>query len=323
MHLILFVGIGCILSYGPAIAQVFPNKSLRMIVPFTAGGATDIVARTVGRQLSEAINRSVIVDNRPGAGGVLGTDMAAKSPADGYTLLLCSTGPITISPSLVSKLPYDALRDFIPVTSVASIPYLLIVAASSPVQSVKELIAMAKVKPGQLNFGSAGNGSTSHLAAELFKSMAQINVTHIPYKGSNLAITDLIGGQLHMYFDAVAAALPLVLAGKLRALGIASRNRFLLLPDVPTIGEAGLPRYEVSSWYGICVPTGTPTQIVGLLNRHVINSVMNSTTKERFASVGAEVVTDSPEQFRKSIQNELQQWSRVIKDSGARDPQSN
>lgn len=302
---------------GSALAQTFPHKSLRLIVPFAAGGATDLVARTVGQQLSDATGRAVIVDNRPGAGGVLGTDIAAKSAADGYTLLLCSSGPVTISPGLPGKLPYDAARDIMPVTLVASIPYVLLVNTSSQVQSVNDLIALAKSKPGQLNYGSAGAGSTSHLAAELFKSMAKINVMHIPYKGSSLAIADLLGGHLNLYFDAVATALPSVRGGRARAVAIASRQRFTLLPEVPTMNEAGLPGYEVSSWYGVCVPAGTPAPVIAYLNVTVATSLTHATIAERFANIGAQMVTNSPDEFRQFIRAERAQWSRVIRESGA------
>jgi tripartite-type tricarboxylate transporter receptor subunit TctC len=294
----------------------YPIKPIRIVVPFAAGGPTDIVARTVGQKLTEAFKQAVVVDNRPGAGGVVGADLAAKSAADGYTLLLCSTGAMAINPGLLAVMPYEPLRDFAPISLVVTIPYLLLVNPAFSAQSVKEVIALARARPGQLNYGSAGTGTTSHLAMELFRSMANISVVHVPYKGSSPAATDLVGGQLQLLFDAPPSALPFVRGGKLRALGISTAKRTPLLPDMPTISEAGVPGYEVLTWSGICAPAGTPRAIVTRLNEAMVRGVTSRETRERFAALGADVVANSPDEYRQFIVDELAKWSRVIKEAG-------
>ncbi len=294
----------------------YPTKPIRIIVPFAAGGPTDIVARTVGQQLTLALGQPVVVDNRPGAGGVVGADLAAKSAPDGYTLLLCSTGAMAINPGLLASMPYDPLRDLAGITLVVTIPYLLLVNPSFSAQTVKDVLALARAKPGQLNYGSAGTGTTSHLAMELFRSMANIQVTHVPYKGSALAATDLVGGQLQLLFDAPPSSLPFVRSGKLKAIGISTLKRTPLLPDMPTINEAGVPGYEVLTWSGICAPSHTPNAIISRLNEAIVKGVTSRETRERFAGLGADVVANSPADYRKFIVSELQKWSRVIKDAG-------
>ena len=300
-----------------AAEPAYPVKPVRIIVPFAAGGPTDIVARTVGQQLTFAFGQSVVIDNRPGAGGVLGADLAAKSAPDGYTLLLCSTGAMAINPGLLPAMPYDAVRDFAPITLVVTIPYLLLVQPAFPAQSVKDVVAYAKARPGQLNYGSAGTGTTSHLAMELFRSMAGINIVHVPYKGSALAATDLVGGQLQLLFDAPPSSLPFVRSGKLRALGISSARRTPLLPDMPTISEAGVPGYEVLTWSGICAPARTPHAIIARLNEAIVKGVSSRETRDKFSALGADVVADTPESYGRFIVSELAKWSRVIKESGA------
>jgi tripartite-type tricarboxylate transporter receptor subunit TctC len=318
MRRYISIAVGCALLLSQsAVAQQFPTKPLRMVVPFAPGGPTDIVGRAVSQRLTESFGQTVVVDNRAGAGGVVGADLVAKSPPDGYTLLLCSTGAMAINPSLMPNMPYDAVRDFAPLSLVVTIPYLLLVSAGSPLQSVKDLIAAAKAKPGQINYGSAGIGSTSHLAGELFKSMAKIDIVHVPYKGSAPAATDLIGGQLQTMFDAVAVALPLVRGGKLRALGISTTKRSALVPDVPTIAESGVPGYEVATWHGICAPAGTPPAVVGTLNRGIVAAVSQPDTRERLVGIGAEVVGSTPEEFGRFMHSELAKWSRIVKQSGA------
>jgi tripartite-type tricarboxylate transporter receptor subunit TctC len=309
----------CILATTTTSAadSAYPTKPVRIIVPFAPGGPTDIVARTVGQKLTESFGISVVVDNRPGAGGVVGADLAAKSAPDGYTLLLCSTGAMAINPGLLPSMPYDALRDFAPITLVVTIPYLLLVHPAFPAQSVKELLALAKARPGQLNYGSAGTGTTSHLAMELFRSMAGISVVHVPYKGSAPAATDLVGGQLQLLMDAPPSSLPFVRSSRLRALGISSARRTQLLPDMPTISESGVPGFEVLTWSGICAPAKTPRAIVTRLNETMVKGVASRETRERFSALGADVVADSPEEFRQFIVAELAKWSRVIKESGA------
>jgi tripartite-type tricarboxylate transporter receptor subunit TctC len=312
----IVVGCSLVLTHA-AVAQQFPTKPLRMVVPFAPGGPTDIVGRAISQRLTESFGQTVVVDNRAGAGGVVGADLVAKSPPDGYTLLLCSTGAMAINPSLMPNMPYDAVREFAPLSLVVTIPYLLLVSAGSPMQSVKDLIAAAKAKPGQINYGSAGIGSTSHLAGELFKSMAKIDIVHVPYKGSAPAATDLIGGQLQTMFDAVAVALPLVRGGKLRALGISTTKRSALVPDVPTIAESGVPGYEVATWHGICAPAGTPPAVVATLNRGIVAAVNQPDTRQRLVGIGADVVGSTPEEFGRFMRSELAKWSRIVKQSGA------
>ena len=313
------IAAGCALafSHGPVSAQAFPAKPIRMVVPFAPGGPTDIVGRAIAQRMTETFGQTVIVDNRAGAGGVVGADLVAKAPADGYTVLLCSTGAMAINPGLMPNIPYDSVRDFAPLSLVVTIPYLLLVSSTSPIQSVQALIAAAKAKPGQMNYGSAGTGSTSHLAGELFKSMAKIDLVHVPYKGSAPAATDLIGGQLQTMFDAVAVALPLVRGGKLRPLGISTTKRSQLVPDVPTIAEAGVPGYEVATWHGICAPAGTPRPVVTALNQAIVQAVHHPETKQRLVSIGADVVGSTPEEFGRFLASELAKWSRIIKQSGA------
>jgi len=303
-------------AFATAAAPPFPAKPVRIIVPFAPGGPTDIVARTVGQQLTLALGQPVVVDNRPGAGGVVGADLAAKSAADGYTLLLCSTGAMAINPGLLTSMPYDPVRDLAPITLVVTIPYLLLVNPAYPAQSVKELLALTRARPGQLNYGSAGTGTTSHLAMELFRSMAGIQVTHVPYKGSAPAATDLVGGQLQLLFDAPPSSLPIVRSGRLRALGISTLRRTPLLPDMPTIHEAGVPGYEVLTWSGICAPAGTPKAVVARLNEAIVQGVTSRETRDRFAAIGADVVANSPDEYRKFILAELAKWSRVIREAG-------
>jgi len=303
-------------AFATAAAPPFPAKPVRIIVPFAPGGPTDIVARTVGQQLTLALGQPVVVDNRPGAGGVVGADLAAKSAADGYTLLLCSTGAMAINPGLLTSMPYDPVRDLAPITLVVTIPYLLLVNPAYPAQSVKELLALTRARPGQLNYGSAGTGTTSHLAMELFRSMAGIQVTHVPYKGSAPAATDLVGGQLQLLFDAPPSSLPFVRSGRLRALGISTLRRTPLLPDMPTIHEAGVPGYEVLTWSGICAPAGTPKAVVARLNEAIVQGVTSRETRDRFAAIGADVVANSSEEYRKFILAELAKWSRVIREAG-------
>jgi len=303
-------------AFATAAAPPFPAKPVRIIVPFAPGGPTDIVARTVGQQLTLALSQPVVVDNRPGAGGVVGADLAAKSAADGYTLLLCSTGAMAINPGLLASMPYDPVRDLAPITLVVTIPYLLLVNPAYPAQSVKELLALTRARPGQLNYGSAGTGTTSHLAMELFRSMAGIQVTHVPYKGSAPAATDLVGGQLQLLFDAPPSSLPFVRSGRLRALGISTLRRTPLLPDMPTIHEAGVPGYEVLTWSGICAPAGTPKAVVARLNEAIVQGVTSRETRDRFAALGADVVANSPDEYRKFILAELAKWSRVIREAG-------
>lgn len=301
-----------------AYAQSYPNKPVRMVVPFPPGGTTDILARAVGQKLSESWGQLVVIDNRPGAGGNIGTDIVAKSAPDGYTLLMGTVGTHSINASLYGKLPFDPIKDFAPVTLVASVPNVLVVNTTVDAKSVKELIALAKSKPGQLTFASSGNGTSIHLAGELFKTMTGTSMLHIPYKGSAPAITDLLGGQTNMMFDNLPSAMPHVKSGKLRALAVTSVSRSPALPDTPTIAESGIPGYEASSWFGVLAPAGTPKDVIAKIHADIVKALNTPEIKERLSGQGAEPVGNTPEQFAQHIKTETIKWAKVVKDSGAK-----
>ena len=280
-----------------ASAQGYPNRTIRLVVPFPAAGTTDILARAAAQKLTEAFGQSVVVDNRPGAAGNIGSDLVAKSAPDGYTLLMGTVGTHAINPSLYSKMPYDHVKDFVPVVLVAGVPNVLVVNPALPVNSVADLIKLAKDKPGQINFASSGSGTSIHLSGELFKTMAGVDITHIPYKGSSPALTDLVGGQVQIMFDNLPSALPQIKAGKLRAIAVTSLKRAPVLPDVPTISESGLPGFEASSWFGVLAPAGTPAPIVARINAEVNKWLQSAEAREKLLSQGAEAAGGSPEQF--------------------------
>ena len=299
-------------------AQTYPTKPIRLVVPFPPGGATDILARDVAQKLTEAWGQSVIVDNRPGAGGNIGSELVAKSAPDGYTLEMGTVGTHAINASLYAKMPYDHVKDFTPVILVAGVPNVLVVTPSLPVSSVAELIAYAKANPGKLNFASSGNGTSIHLSGELFKVMAGVQMTHIPYKGSAPALQDLIAGQVQLMFDNLPPSLPQIKAGKLRALAVTSLARAPALPDVPTLAESGLPGFEASSWFGILAPAGTPAPIVAKLNAEVAKWLATPEAKEKLLKQGANPAGGTPEDFAKHIAAETAKWAKVVKDSGAK-----
>lgn len=301
-----------------AYAQSYPNKPVRMVVPFPPGGTTDILARAVGQKLSESWGQQVLIDNRPGAGGNIGTDIVAKSAPDGYTLLMGTVGTHSINASLYGKLPFDPIKDFAPVTLVASVPNVLVVNSTVDAKSVKELIALAKSKPGQLTFASSGNGTSIHLAGELFKTMTGTAMLHIPYKGSAPAITDLLGGQTNMMFDNLPSAMPHIKSGKLRALAVTSVSRSPASPDTPTIAESGIPGYEASSWFGVLAPAGTPKDVIARIHADIVKALNTPEIKERLSGQGAEPVGNTPEQFAQHIKSETIKWAKVVKDSGAK-----
>lgn len=301
-----------------AVAQTYPTRSIRMIVPYAPGGPTDLVGRLVGQKLGERVGVSVVVDNRPGGTGIIGGDMVAKAAPDGYTLLLCSTSTVVTSPILVDKAPYDGRRDFAAITLVVTIPYLLLVNPASGASSVKELIALARAKPGALNYGSAGTGSTSHLAGALLSQMARIDIVHVPYKGSSLAATDLIGGRLQFMFEAVAAGMQYVKSGRLRPLGISTAKRISSLPDLPTIGEAGVPGYEISTWHGICAPRATPPALIARLNHEIVAAINAPDVRERLTAIGAEVVGSSPGELAALINAEFPRWEKLMRELGVK-----
>jgi tripartite-type tricarboxylate transporter receptor subunit TctC len=296
-----------------AAAQDYPSKPIRLIVPFPPGGGNDTMARTVGHQLTAALGQQVVIDNRAGAGGIIGAETAAKAAPDGYTLFLGGVGSHGINPNLHAKLPYDPVRDFAPVTLIASAPLILVVHPSVPAKSVKELIQLAKAKPGQLNFASNGAGGSSHLAAEMFKMMTATAMVHVPYKGLSPALTDLLSGQVQLMFSSTVAILPQVRAGRLRSLALTAAKRSPALPDVPTVAESGVAGYETASWYGVLAPAGTPQPIVDRLNREIVRIVQLPEVRERLAAEGAEPVGNSPEEFAAHIKRELARWAKVIR----------
>ncbi|MGH8619902.1 MAG: Bug family tripartite tricarboxylate transporter substrate binding protein [Burkholderiales bacterium] len=302
----------------PVGAQTYPTKPIRLIVPFSPGGSADLIARLVGQQISEAAGQQVLVDNRAGAGGNIGVEMVAKAAPDGYTLLIGHIGTFGVNPTLYPKLPFDPIRDFQPVSLYTKLPNMLAVHPSLPVRTTKELIALAKKTPGQLNYGSAGNGSAAHLATEYFKLLTKIQIEHIPYKGTGPAVIDLIAGQVSLMITGVPPLLAHVKAGKLRALGVASAQRIALLPDLPTLIEAGVPGYETSQWHGVLAPAGTPRPIVDALNAMLVKSLQRPAVKERLASEAAEGVGSTPEQFQEFIKSEIARWAPVVKASGLR-----
>jgi tripartite-type tricarboxylate transporter receptor subunit TctC len=306
------------LSASCAWAQEYPTKPIRLVVPFPAGGTTDILAREVGQYLSVSLGQPVVVDNRPGAGGNIGADLVAKSPPDGYTLLMGTVGTHAINASLYAKIPYDHVKDFAPVILVAGVPNVLVVNPSVPVNSVQELIAYAKANPGKLNFASSGAGTSIHLSGELFKVMAGVKMTHVPYKGSAPALQDLLGGQVQLMFDNLPPSLPQIKGGKLRALAVTSTTRAPALPDVPTIAESGLPGFEASSWFGILAPAGTPPAIIAKVNAEVDKWLASPEGKEKLVAIGANAGGGSPEDFARHIQAETAKWAKVVKDSGAK-----
>ena len=301
----------------PAHAQSYPDKPIRLVVPYSPGGPVDIVARLTGQKLSESLKQQIVVDNRAGGGGNIAVEIVAKSPPDGYTLLMGANGTNAINPNLYPNLAVKPARDLAPITMVASSPMILVAHPSVQAASIKELVALAKSRPGTINFASSGSGSTAHLSSELFKSMTGIEIVHVPYKGAGPALTDLVGGQVQIMFTGVSSTLPYVKAGRLKALGVSSEKRLAILPDVPTVGE-GIPGYEVMTWYGVFAPAKTPQPIIDKLNQALAKIFATPDARERLAALGAEPVTMSPDQFAAAVRKELAKWAQVIKASGAR-----
>jgi tripartite-type tricarboxylate transporter receptor subunit TctC len=311
----LLTGLSLLLSPALAAAQDFPSKPIRLIVPFPAGGPNDIIARVIGQRMSELLKQPVLIDNRGGQGGVLGTDAVAKAPPDGYTIAISSAGALAISPSM-EKVAYDTRKDLQPITLVAKVPEMLVVATNVPAKDMNELIALAKAQPGKLNFASSGPGSLPHLAGELLKLTAKIDIVHVPYRGAAPAVNDLLGQQVQMVFLDLPVLLPQVKAGGLRAIAVGAPQRVPTAMEVPTTAEAGMPDLLIENWYGMVAPAGTPAAVVATLNRVAIEAMRDPAVKEKLASQGAELIGDTPEHFRGFIDDEIKKWEKVIKDAG-------
>ena len=301
--------------HASAVEAAYPTRPLRLIVPYAPGGGVDGVGRLMAQDIAPRLGQQIVIDNRGGGGGLIGLDIAAHSAPDGYTLLVGSVA-VTSMPGLHKKLPFDPIRDFAPITISVTGTYLLAVNLGLPAESLKELIALAKTGPGKLNFGSSGSGSTIHLAGEMLKSMTKIDIVHVPYKSAGLAMTDMIGGHIQMMFAPVLVLLPMAKAGKIRALGVTSAQRSALVPDVPTIAEAGVPGFEVSGWYGLLAPAATPRPIINRIYAVTMKGLESDAMKERLRSQGLEPIGLSPEQSAKFLKEDIARWSRVIREAG-------
>ena len=301
----------------PAAAQSYPSKPVRFILPFPPGGPTDILGRIIGQRLAVQLNQPVVPENRPGAGGNVGTEFAAKQPADGYAIVLASPS-LSISPGLYKKLGYDPVRDFAPITLVAQIPNVLLVHPSVPAKTLKEFVQLAKAHPGKLNFGSGGLGTSNHLGSEMLKGLTGINMVHVPYKGSNEAMIGMIGGHVDMVVIGVPPTLPHIKAGRVRPLAVLAAERLPYLPDVPTSKEAGVANYEVITSYGILAPAGTPREVINRLNAEWLKIAVMAETKERMSGAGYEPMTSTPEQYGEFIKTEMLRWAKVIKDANVK-----
>jgi len=299
-----------------AVADDYPNKAIRLIMPYPIGGSIDIAGRMVAQRLADNLGQAVDVDNRTGAGGIVGTETGARAAPDGYTVLMGGTGTLALSPSLQKNLPYDPNKDFTPVTLLVTIPYVVVVQPSFKAANIKELIALAKAKPHEINYGSGGSGSAPHLAAELFKTMADVRITHVPYKGSTPAITDTMSGQVQLTFTGIPSVMTQMKAGRLRPIGVTSLKRTAALPEVPTIAESGVPGYEVNPWFGVLLPARTPQPLVSRLNAEILKVLQLPATRERFATEGFEAAGNTPAQFAAYIKAEQIKWGKVIKDAG-------
>ena len=299
-------------------AQSYPAKPIHLIVPFPPGGGNDTVARAIAQQISPELGQPVVIDNRPGAGGSVGAELAAKAPADGYTLFLAGVGSHAVNPNLHARLPYDPVKDFTPITLLATAPSVLVVNPGLPARNIAELTAYARAHPGKLNYASNGNGSAAQLAAAMYESMANVRMVHVPYKGIAPALTDLLSGEVQLMFGTIVALVPHIQAGKLRPLAVTSRKRSALLPDVPTLAESGLPDYEAGSWYGILAPAGTPPEVVRRLNAVMVRALQQPDVVKRLAAEGAVAIGSTPEQFGAHIQSEIARVGRVVRAAGIR-----
>jgi tripartite-type tricarboxylate transporter receptor subunit TctC len=299
-------------------AAAYPNKAIRMVVPFTPGGSTDIMGRTIGQQLTQAWGQAVVIDNVPGAGGSIGADKVAKAPADGYTLLMGHIGTLAVTPSLYPKLPYDPVKAFAAVAWVARVPNVLVVHPSLPVKTVQELVAYAKANPGKINYGSGGNGSAAHIATEYLKLQSGTQMQHVPYKGTAPAVTDLVAGQIQLMFTGVPAVMAQVKAGQLRALAVSSPHRVKAVPDLPTVAESGYPGFEADQWYGVVAPANTPPDIIAKLNQQINKTLGTPEIASRLESEGAEATPNPPQVFADLIASEIKRWRTVIEKGGVK-----
>ena len=303
----------------PAAAwSAYPDKPVRLVVPYPPGGAADLMARSLGQKLAEQLGQAVVLDNRGGAGGTIAVEAVAKAAPDGYTLLFGTMGTQAINPNLYPKLSYDPVKDFAPVSLTHATPRVLVVQSQLPVKSVAELVALARAKPGELTFGSAGNGSSGHLAGEYFKSLTRIDMTHVPYKGTSGAMVDLLAGRISMSIDAPAAYLEYIRSGQVRALGVTSLKRMAILPQVPALAEAGVPGFDIANWLGVLAPARTPPAVINRLNGAIVKAMADAEMKKQLADAGIEALSSTPEQFSATIKSEIAKWSRVVKASGAR-----
>ena len=312
------VGLAAVVGAGAALAQAFPNKPVRIVVPQTPGGASDALARVIGQKLSERWGQPVVVENKPGAGGNVGTDYVAKSPADGYTLLMSYVGTQAINGSVYKNLSYEPYKDFAPVATLATVPFALVVNQNFPVKTAGELIAYAKAHPGAVNFGSAGNGSLNHLLGEMVNMNQGVKLVHVPYKGAAGALTDTIGGQIQMTFTSLPSVVGHIRGDKLRAIAVTGSRRSATFPNLPTFAEAGIAGLELSPWFGLLAPAGTPEPIVRKINTDIAELLRDKDVTEKFAVLGADPYLTQPEQFGRILQDDILKWSQVVKASGAR-----
>jgi len=314
----VFIGVAVLAVFGAAFtpagvfAQGYPTRAVRVIVPYAPGGGSDVISRILAQRMAENFGRQFVIDNRAGANGIIGTEMAAQAPADGYTLLYVSS-PHAVNPSLYRKLPFDTLKDLAPISEIASSPSMLVVHPSLPARTVRELIALGKARPGQIDYASGGSGGSPHLATELFKKMAGINLTHVPYRGAGPALTDVLAGQVQVMFANSAPALPHIQAGRLRALGISSTKRSAIAPEIPTITESGVPGYEAVTIFGLLAPANTPRAIIDLLNAAVHKAMRTPEVGESMKTLGADVVLTTPEEFGRVIEAEMKRWGELVR----------
>jgi tripartite-type tricarboxylate transporter receptor subunit TctC len=309
---------GLVLFAQTIAAQSYPSRTIRFLVGFAPGGSTDIVARLIAQEMAKNVGQQVVVDNRPGAGSAIAAELTAKAPPDGHTIFACTTGVFAIMPFLYSKLGYNHEKDLVPVTQTGSLPYIIVLHPSLPARNLKEFIALAKARPGQINFASSGIGTASHLSAEYFKNEAKLNLAHVPYKGTGNAMADLLAGQVVLMFDQPVSSLPHVQAGKLKVLGITSLKRFQTLPEIPTVAEQGLPGFEAISWAGVCAPGGTPKPVVDRLYNEIARVLKVPEIRDRLLRDGIEPVGSTPEQFVQHTRREAVKWGKVVKDAGVK-----